>query len=199
MATIEFSSHILKPILMKKIKLSLETSFWAIDEIVDPLKLIDAFFNYCTIDIYKNTLSDIMLYVNKAEVCNKERPGDIFDFHNAVRSFIRGACLLNFKAKRWEVKKAPKEWQIISQGSLNKEEYQNPFLVFDKAFECKTLEEFEFFLNEIVHVSLSPYKEQFDYDLITPHIHLVKMLDAAHIINERGIKKIKNKVNKNSE
>jgi len=184
---------------MKKKKISLESSFWAIDDIENPFKLINAFFNYCTIDIYKDTLSEIMLYVNKAEVCNKERPGDLFDFHTAVRSFIRGAYLLNFKAKRWEVKKASKDWLIISQGSLNKEEYQNPFLVFEKAFECKTLEEYEFFLNEIVHVSLSPYKEQFDYDLITPHIHLVKMLDAAQIINERGTKKIKNKVTKNSE
>lgn len=178
---------------MKKIKISLETSFWAIDEIVDPIMLINAFFNYCTVDIYKNTLNDIMLYVNKAEVCNKERPGDVFDFHTAVKSFIRSAYLLTFKAKKWKVKEAPEEWQIISQASLNKEEYEDPFLVFEKAFECKTLEEYEFFLNEIVHVSLSPYKEEFDYDLTTPHIYLVKMLDAAQVMSERGLKKIKNK------
>ncbi|WP_257621436.1 hypothetical protein [Chryseobacterium sp. NKUCC03_KSP] len=82
---------------------------------------------------------------------------------------------------------------------MNKEEYEDPFLVFQKAFECKTLEEYEFFLNEIVHVSLSPYKEQFDYDLITPHIYLVKMLDAAQVMSERGLKKIKNKPIDNPE
>lgn len=184
---------------MKKIKLSLETNFWAIDEIENPFQLINAFFNYCTIDSYKNTLSEIMLYVYKAEVCKKDRPGDIFDFHTAVKSFIRAGYLLTFKTKKWRVKEVPEEWQIISQASLNKEEYEDPFLVFQKAFECKTLEEYEFFLNEIVHVSLSPYKEEFDYDLTTPHIYLVKMLDAAQIMSERGIKKIKNKTIDNPE
>ena len=184
---------------MKKTKLSLETSFWAIDEIENPFQLINAFFNYCTIDSYKNTLSEIMLYVYKAEVCKKDRPGDVFDFHTAVKSFIRGAYLLTFKAKKWKVKKTPEEWQIISQASLNKEEYEDPFLVFQKAFECKTLEEYEFFLYEIVHVSLSPYKEEFDYDLITPHIYLVKMLDAAQVMSERGLKKIKSKTIDNPE
>ncbi|MNK71973.1 hypothetical protein D3C87_914390 [compost metagenome] len=184
---------------MKKIKISMETNFWATYEIEDPFELINAFFNYCTVDSYKNTLNEVMLYVYRAEVCNKERPGDVFDFHTAVRSFIRGAYLLTFKSKRWKVKEVPEQWQIISQASLNKEEYQDPFLVFVKAFKCKTLDEYEFFLNEIVHVSLSPYREEFDYDLITPHIYLVKMLDAAQILSERGVTKIKEKMKDNSE
>lgn len=175
----------------------METRFWAGCEIEDPFELIQAFFSYCTVDSYKNTLGQIMLYVCKAEVCKKEYPGEIFDFHTAVRSFIRGAYLLKFKAKKWKMKKAPVEWQIMSQASLSKEEYENPLLVFEKAFETKTLEEYEFFLTEIVHVSLSPYKEEFDYDLITPHIYLVKMLDAAQVMSERGVKKIKNKMKNN--
>ncbi|WP_257621437.1 hypothetical protein [Chryseobacterium sp. NKUCC03_KSP] len=59
---------------MKKTKISLETSFWTIDDIENPFQLINAFFNYCTIDSYKNTLSEIMLYVYKAEVCKKNVP-----------------------------------------------------------------------------------------------------------------------------
>ena len=176
---------------MKKIKISMETSFWAGCEIEDPFELIGAFFNYCSVESYKNTLSEIMLHIYKTEVCKKDYPGDVFDFHTAVKSFVRASYLLQFKSKKLKVKKAPKEWQIISQASLTQEEYENPFLVFEKAFESKTLGEYEFFLNEIVHVSLSPYKEEFDYDLITPHIYLVKMLDAAQIMSERGIKKIK--------
>lgn len=184
---------------MKKIKISMETNFWATYEIEDPFELIRAFFNYCTVDSYKNTLSEIMLFVYKAEVCSKERPGDVFDFHTAVKSFIRACYLLTFKVKKWSVEEPPEEWQRISQASLNKEEYENPFLVFEKAFECKTLDEYEFFLNEIVHVSLSPYREEFDYDLITPHIYLFKMLDAAQVMSERGVRKIKNKTINNLE
>lgn len=176
---------------MKKNKISLETSFWAGREIESPFDLICDFFDYCTVDSYKNTLSEIILYINQTEVCQKNHPGNIFDFHTAVKSFIRASYLLVSKSKHYKVKKAPKQWSIICQASLSSEEYQNPFLVFEKAFEYKTLEDYEFFLHEIVHVSLSPFKEEFDYDLISPHIHLVKMLDAAQVISERGVKKIK--------
>lgn len=169
----------------------METNFWAAYEIEDPFELISALFDYCTVDSYKNTLSDIMLYVYKSEVCKKDYPEHIFDFYTAVKSFLRAAYLLPFKAKKWKVKEPPEEWPIISQASLNKEEYENPFLVFEKAFESTTLEAYEFFLYEIVHVSLSPYKEEFEYDLTTPHIYLVKMLDAAQVMSERGVEKIK--------
>ncbi|WP_207915826.1 hypothetical protein [Flavobacterium caseinilyticum] len=77
---------------------------------------------------------------------------------------------------------------------LTKEEYENPFLVFKKAFAEKTIDEFEFFLFEVIHLSLSRCIEEFDYDLITPYIYLIKMLDATQLMRERGIEKIKNNV-----
>jgi len=75
--------------------------------------------------------------------------------------------------------------------SLTEQEYENPFTVFQKAFEQNTINEFEFFLFEISHLSLSLFTEEFDYDLITPYIYLVKMLDASQLMRDRGIEKIK--------
>ena len=80
---------------------------------------------------------------------------------------------------------------IVHLASLSKEEYKNPFKVFQKAFEEKSLEQFESFLCEIVHLSLSPHAGESDYDSITPYVHLIKMLDARQLIMERGIEKIK--------
>jgi hypothetical protein len=74
---------------------------------------------------------------------------------------------------------------------LTKEEYANPFTVFQIAFAEKSLDEFEFFLCEIIHISLSPNVVEFDYDLITPYIHLIKMLDASQLLRESGLEKIK--------
>ena len=85
-------------------------------------------------------------------------------------------------------------WKELIRGtSLTKEEYDNPFIVFQKAFEEKTLKEFEFFLCLIVELSLSPYAEDPETDLTTPYIHLIKMLDAVELIRERGVEKIKKK------
>ena len=80
---------------------------------------------------------------------------------------------------------------ILHQCSLTKEEYANPFTVFQIAFADKSLDEFDFFLCEVIHISLSPNVVDFDYDLITPYIHLLKMLDASQLMRERGLKKIK--------
>lgn len=81
--------------------------------------------------------------------------------------------------------------------SLTKEEYANPFVVFQKAFAEKTPGEFEFFLCEIVHLSLSPYTEEYDFDLMTPYLHVIKMLDASQLLRERVVEKVrKNKLPK---
>ncbi len=81
---------------------------------------------------------------------------------------------------------------VFHLSSLTKEEYDNPFKVFQKAFELKSLEEFEMFLYQVLELSLSPYSIDSDSDLMTPYIYLIKMLDAAELLRERGVEKIKN-------
>lgn len=176
--------------MKKKHKIDLETKCWANCQINDPFELIDTFFGHYKLDCAKSTLTEIMFYVHKTGICRKEYPAQLFDFYKAVRSFIRAGYLLKFKAKKWTVKEVSEEWQIISQASLSHEEYENPFLVFEKAFEVQTLEEYDFFLNEIVDIALSPCREESVQDLITPYIYLVKMLDAAQIVSERGVVKV---------
>lgn len=178
---------------MRKNKISLETSFWSGQEVENPFEFLEVFFEYANLDYYKETLNQFLLHTKKPELYKISYPGQTFILYTTFRSFLKTCFSLNCKSKKWEVRKAPKKWSILKQASLNSEEYQNPFLVFEKAFTEQTIEEYEFFLCEITHLSLSPYTEEFDYDLITPFIYLTKMLDASQIIRERGIKKIKDK------
>ena len=53
------------------------------------------------------------------------------------------------------------------------------------------MEEFELFLGLILEHSLSPIDGYPESDVTTPYIHLIKMLDAAELIKERGVEKIK--------
>ena len=101
---------------------------------------------------------------------------------------------MQYKNKKWKVKNASDCKSKLHLASLTKEEYENPFLVFKKAFAEKTIDEFEFFVFEVIHLSLSRCTEEFDCDLITPYIYLIKMLDASQLMRERGIEKIKNNV-----
>ncbi|MCJ8498130.1 hypothetical protein MVI27_07645 [Chryseobacterium salipaludis] len=175
---------------MKEANVRLETYFWATEEIDDPFKVFSAFFEFYRLDSSKDMLSEVMRYLHKDEVCGKENPSRIFDFHKALQSFARAAYLINLKKQQWKVKKGPEAWPVMAQASLTAEEYENPQLVFEKAFAASTLDEYEFFLNEICYIALMPYREQADYDLTTPYIWFIKMLDAAQVITERGVEKV---------
>ena len=87
------------------------------------------------------------------------------------------------------MKESTRTETVFHLSSLTKEEYDNPYLAIQNAFAEKTLQEFEFFLNEITELSLSPLGSDPDSDITTPYIHLIKLLDAGELINERGIEK----------
>lgn len=176
---------------MKKKKMSFETNFWYAYEVENPFEVIDAFFDYADLDHYKKGLAEAVLYINKQEVYKKEHPGRVFLFYTIIRSFLKACFHLQHKGKKWKLKQEFDCKSILHQGSLTREEYANPFTVFQIAFAENSLDEFEFFLCEIIHISLSPNVVEFDYDLITPYIHLVKMLDASQMMRESGLEKIK--------
>jgi hypothetical protein len=176
---------------MKKNKISFETYFWVYREIEKPFEVVDAFFDYAHLDYYKQTLGEAVLYSRKRKIYKKHCPGEVFVFYTALRSFVKACYCLQSKSSKWKVKESAENWSILHQASLTAEEYVNPFIVFQNAFAEKTLDDFEFLLCEIVQLSLSSRIDDFHFDLITPYIHLIKMLDATELMRERGVEKIK--------
>ena len=131
------------------------------------------------------------MYSHRRKIYKQDNPCEIFVFYTAVCSFLKVCNCLKVKSKKWKVKKSTGYASILHLASLTKEEYENPFIVFKKAFAEKTLEEFEFFLCEIVQLSLSPGEGESDCDFTTPYIHLIKMLDAGQLMREIGVERIK--------
>ncbi len=75
------------------------------------------------------------------------------------------------------------------QGSLSDEEYQTPFLVFQKAFAEYSIKDFNYYIAVAVYFSMGVFKNAEESSLMSPYIHLTKMLDAAHLILERRTRK----------
>ncbi|MCV9927609.1 hypothetical protein OIU83_08100 [Flavobacterium sp. LS1R49] len=176
---------------MKKNKISFETSFWRGYMSGNPFKAIEAFFSFADLDYYKQNLTEVLVYSYKREVYEANNPSNAFVFYTAINSFLKVCYCLQQKGKKWKVKASLNSETVFHLSSLTKEEYDNPFMVFQKAFDEKTLEEFESFLCLILELSLSPYAGDPFFDLATPYIHLIKMLDAVELMRERGIEKIK--------
>lgn len=176
---------------MKKKKSSFETSFWAGYSAGNPLKAINAFFDFADLDYYKQSLNEAVIYSYKTKIYREDNPSDVFVLYTVFSSFLKVCYCLHEKSKKRKVKESLHCETVSHLSSLSKEEYDNPFIVFQKAFDEKTLEEFELFLCQILELSLSPHPGDSDSDLTTPYIHLIKMFDAVEQMRERGVEKIK--------
>lgn len=162
----------------------------------NPFELIRAFFDNSSLDAYKKELDKIIFYSHRKEIYRKESPAQVFDFYKRVHTFLRACYLLQTKEKKWEVRKSSQPLSVLQQASLTKEEYQTPFLVFQRAFKEKALEEFDDYLSEIIYFSLSPFTIELESDTTIMYIYIVKMLDAAEVVHERGVKHKKDKKSK---
>ncbi|MFH6996535.1 hypothetical protein ACHRVZ_01310 [Flavobacterium sp. FlaQc-57] len=176
---------------MKKNKISFETSFWPGCVAGNPFKVIDAFFAFADLDYYKQNLTEAVMCSYKKKVYEANNPSNAFVFYTAINTFLKVCYCLQEKSKKWKVTASLCSETVFQLSSLTKEEYENPFIVFQKAFDEKTLEEFESFLCQILELSLSPRAGDPYSDLTTPYIYLIKMLDALELIRERGVEKIK--------
>lgn len=176
---------------MKKNKMSFETSFWTGLVEGNPFREVDAFFAFAYLDYYKQNLSEMVIYSRKTKVYKQDNPSDVFVLYTAFNFFLKVCYGLQKKSKKWKVKDSLCCATVFHLTSLTQEEYENPFIVFQKAFGENTLEEFELFLCQIVELSLSPHAGDLDAELTTPYIHLIKMLDAGELIRERGVEKIR--------
>lgn len=176
---------------MKKNTLSFDTGFWASFVAGNPFKELDVFFDFAHLDYYKQNLTQAVIYSSKTKVYEQENPGNFFVFYTAACSFLKVCYGLRHKSKKWKVTPSLCSERAFHLSSLTKEEYENPFIVFRKAFNKITLKEFELFLSQITELSLSPCPGDAGSDLMTPYIYLIKMLDAVALIRERGVEKIR--------
>lgn len=184
---------------MKNKKISFETKFWNGNEISNPFDAVNAFIAYGHIDYYKQVLSDVVLSTQKEEIYNKGHLDDVFIFYTLMRSFLKSSRRLPYDSDKWKYREAVTDCgSVLHQSSLSTAEYNDPFMVFRNAFNTLSLADFECFLCEIISLALSPYLAGYEIDLITPYIHLIKMLDAAQVLKERGVEKIKKREAENA-
>ena len=175
---------------MKKSNDPLEAHFWSGHDIRHPFELLEKFFEYAHLDEYKEVLAGALLHAGTEKIYQRKHPGDAFLFYTALRSFVKAGYRLS-KIRKWQVMEGSRCTSVLHQASLDKQEYADPLSVFRNAFAVHTCGHYENFLCELVHLALCPYDDTGGYDLLTPYLQLVKMLDAAQLIRERGVGRVK--------
>ncbi len=170
---------------MKNSKTDFEARLWADHKKRSALQQIEAFFQFNDLATSKERLNSIMNYAVKRNAWINEDPSVIFQFHQAMRSFIRAGYLMMLKERKWAVNTQPEQVSPLLFGLLSEKEYQNPLLVFQQAFREYSIKEFNYFMSGMVYFSLGVYDNLPERNIVIPYIHLTKMLDAAYLILER--------------
>lgn len=172
---------------MKQIQLPLDTSPWAGREIRCPFSLIDAVFEFAQPEYYKNTLTELVTFMFKPKIYHKKSPDHTFIFFAVLHSLLQAAYLIRCKSGQYKITAPKKESIKLCYCSLNSKEFQNPLIVFKNAYSCKSLEGLNLALFEMVSYALNSSSDYPTWDLITPYIHLCKILDASWQIHLRRI------------
>ncbi|AZA80741.1 hypothetical protein C1637_12045 [Chryseobacterium lactis] len=149
------------------------------------LQLMEIFFQLNDLTASKELLNNIMHYAVNRNSWIKEEPPVIYHFHQAMRSFIRAGYVIAMKEKKYTVNTQLEDVSPLALGLLSEKEYQNPLLVFKKAFKEYSIKEFDYFISGMVYFSMGIYDKLPERNLISPYIHLIKMLDAAYLIIEK--------------
>ncbi|MDR2238551.1 MAG: hypothetical protein LBE92_20675 [Chryseobacterium sp.] len=176
---------------MKKNTTDFEARCWADHKKRLAFRQMERFFQFNDLIVSKERLHSIMSCAVQRNRRLDEDPLMVFQFHQAVRSFVRAGYHMMLKEKKHAVGVPPGKVSAWVLGLLSEEEYRNPLLVFKKAFREYNIREFDYFMSGIVYFSLGVYEHLPERNIINPYIHLIKMLDAAHLILERRGKSIK--------
>lgn len=175
---------------MKKNTTDFETRFWAETHKHSGLQMMETFFQFNDLISSKERLNSIMNYAVKRNTWIKEDPSIIFQFHQSIQSFVRAGYLITLKEKKRAANTQLENTSPLLLGLLSEKEYYNPQLVFKKAFKEYSIKEFDYFMSGMVYFSLGAYDHVPERNMVSPYIHLIKMLDAGHIILERRGEKI---------
>ncbi|SHG14705.1 hypothetical protein [Chryseobacterium vrystaatense] len=170
---------------MKKNRTDFQSRFGADNKKQSGVKLMEAFFQINNLAASKEKLNIIMNYAVKRNSWIKENPYDIYLFRQSMQSFVRAGYLITLKKKNRTINASLESDSLLLLGLLSEKEFQNPLLVFKKAFREYSIEEFDYFMSGIIYFSLGVYDHVPERNIVSPYIHLTKMLDATHLILER--------------
>lgn len=174
--------------MMKKKKTDFEARFWSGTRKHSVAGLLAAFFQFNDLAVVKESLSAMVQCSVRRKARFGECPEEVFHLYLSLRSLVRAGQVMAGKSKvgQTAVLAAETHFAGLAMGSLSEEEYRDPLQVFRKAFRKYSREDYDGFLSALIYFSLGSSRGEENRKIIGPYLHLVKMLEAAYLMAERG-------------
>ena len=178
-----------------------ETRCWLYDVIIDPYQVFAEAFSAAGMDFLRRFIKKILHYAEANEIYCQKSPCDVLLFMRVIRSLIKAADhLKEIKNGAITVTEADifnKKYyrsHYLSSNELEDfprflsiKEFCNPYKVFRKFFKYHDADEWVHDLEEIVDSALSESNGELGLEMICVYSHLVKLTEAAHLINVREV------------
>jgi hypothetical protein len=178
-----------------------ETECWLYKVNTDPYQVFAEAFSTAGMDFFRRFIKKILHYAEANEIYREKSPCDVLLFMRVIRSLIKAADSLK------EIKKGPV--MVSEADAFNKKYYRshylsstpwtdfphflsvkefcNPYKVFRKFFKYQQCDEWVHDLEEIADCALSKNSGELGLEMIAIYSHLVKLTEAAHLINVREV------------
>jgi len=178
-----------------------ETECWLYKVISDPYQVFAEAFSTAGIDFLRSFIKKILHYAEANKIYREKSPCDVLLFMRVIRSLIKAGDSLK------EIKKGPitvsegdafnkkyyrshyvssNEWEEFPR-FLSVKEFCNPYKVFKRFFKYQDLDAWVHDLEETVDCALSKNNGELGLEMIAIYSHLVKLTEAAHLINVREV------------
>ena len=169
--------------------------------ISDPYQVFAEAFSTADMDFLRGFIKKILHYAEANEIFLQKSPCDVLLFMRVILSLIKAADSLK------QIKNGPvivseedafnKKYYCIhnlSSGQwadfprfLSVKEFCNPYKVFKKFFKYQECGAWVHDLEETVDCSLSRNTGELGLEMLAIYSHLVKLIEAAHLINVREV------------
>lgn len=189
----------------KSLKDIFSTQSWLYDVITDPYQVFAEAFSTADIGFLRRFIKDILPYAEANKIYREKSPCDVLLFMRVIRSLIKaGDTLKEIKKSALMVPegdalnkkyyrshyRSGNEWEEFPR-FLSVKEFCNPYKVFGKFFKYQDVNKWLYELKEIVDAALSKNNGQLGLEMISLYSHLVKLTEAAHLINVREVTHIR--------
>jgi hypothetical protein len=184
----------------------IESSIWYTQEITDPYQVIAEFFFAGNVGSFRKGIKKAVLAAFSDKTYSRKNPGTLLWEFERIESVINAAYLINQENKKspiivdnhnllnknlyfgWEVDLT--EWDFLPR-VLSLKEYKDPYLAFKRFFKFKELADWKSDLHDIVDYALiRDSLISSDVDGFSIYFYLVKLVEAAHLIDVREINHI---------
>ena len=178
-----------------------ETESWLSNINCDPYQVLAEAFSTAGMDFLRSFIKKILHYAEANEIYRQKSPCDVLLFMRIIRSIIKAADSLKkikkgpitvseqdvFNKKYYRSHYASSDPSADFPRFLSVKEFCNPYKVFRKFFKYQDVDEWVHDLEDIVDCALSKNNGELGLEMIAIYSHLVKLIEAAHLINVREV------------